>query len=282
MNMEKTSKSSSLEDKKSVQIDTETKTVTKTVGNSYLTDMPQPTTDDIVLIDDTHREVIAKLEDFKVTLKESEVEMVRACDGVVHGDVRDWIWMDFNEVEVQRPDGVTTSVHSTKNEFEEYTAEEVPLDDSSEDEYFPVICGTNGGNEHTKISKDHELRNTGSGSTQTMKSQRKQKRRRFSEMFASMEVREEISKYENVKCTLPATDAPAAGPSEGGTEPQTTNAEVTPSKGGTKPQTENAEVMLSEGKTEPQTDNAEVKPSEGVTEPQTNNSDVMPTEGGAE
>ncbi|MEX6631872.1 hypothetical protein SGI36_21725, partial [Providencia rettgeri] len=35
-----------------------------------------------------------------------------------------------------------------------YTVEEVPIYDSAEDEFFQVISGTNGGNEHTKILND--------------------------------------------------------------------------------------------------------------------------------
>ncbi|MCE3049592.1 hypothetical protein HAX54_045352 [Datura stramonium] len=191
------------------------------------------------------------------------------------------------------------------------TVEEVPLYDSGEDKYFPVIFGTSGENEHTKILNDGNRSNntcrnfnTGSGSTLKMKSQcipeqkvkssiRKQvKDGDFAKMFASKEVREEVSKYEgikteatsklnsvyeeirpiielygwenqdivhtsvaktwieancskykadldlyfsmikNVMCPCPATDATAAGSSEGGVGPQTANAEAKPSKGG--------------------------------------------------
>lgn len=103
-----------------------------------------------------------------------------------------------------------------------YTVEEVPLYDSAEDESLPVVPGTSGGNEQTKILNDSEGStfklepsnstvmnyNIGSGSTPKKKSQRIPKRKvksssckqvndgDFAKLFASKEAREEVTKYE--------------------------------------------------------------------------------------
>lgn len=208
--------------------------------------------------------------------------------------------------------------HVWEDGDDRYTVEEVPLYDSAEDESFPVISGTSGGNEHTKILNDSEGStfklepsnstcknyNIGSGSTLKKKTQHIPKRKvksskrkqvndgDFAKMFASKEAREEVTKYEgikneatlklnsvykeirptieehgrdnqdsvptsvaetwieahcskykadfdlyfsvikNVMCPRPATDASAAGPSEGGAGTQTANAEAKPSEGG--------------------------------------------------
>ncbi|KAL3362966.1 hypothetical protein AABB24_012317 [Solanum stoloniferum] len=201
-----------------------------------------------------------------------------------------------------------------------YTVEEVPLYDSAEDDSLPVISGTSGGNEQTKILNDSEgstLKlepsnttcksfNIGSGSTPKKKAQRLPKRKvksssrkqvndgDFAKLFASKEAREEVIMYEglkneatsklnsvyeeirptieehgrdnqdsvptsvaemwieahcskykadfdlyfsvikNVMYPRPATYTTAAGPSEGGAGPQTTNAEPKLSEGGAK------------------------------------------------
>ncbi|KAK4368890.1 hypothetical protein RND71_012682 [Anisodus tanguticus] len=205
--------------------------------------------------------------------------------------------------------------HVWEDGDDRYEVEEVPLYDSAEDEFFPVISfsGTSGGNEHSKILNDSEVglsdptvpsgrdvpQRIGSGSTPKKKSQHIPKRKGksssrkqvndydFAKMFASQEAREEVTKYEgikkeatlklnsvyqeirptieehgrdnqdsvptsvaekwieancskyradfdlyfsvikNVMCPRPATDATAAGPSEGGTA----NDEAKPSEG---------------------------------------------------
>ncbi|XP_060172143.1 histone-lysine N-methyltransferase ASHH1-like isoform X1 [Lycium barbarum] len=104
-----------------------------------------------------------------------------------------------------------------------YTVEEVPIYDSAEDDFFQVISGTSGGNEHTKILNDSEVglsdpmvlsgkavpQRIGSGST-PKKSQHIPKRKGksssrkqvndgdFAKMFASKEAREEVTRYEAI------------------------------------------------------------------------------------
>ncbi|MCD7451991.1 hypothetical protein HAX54_014601 [Datura stramonium] len=104
--------------------------------------------------------------------------------------------------------------HVWEDGDDRYMVEDVPLYDSGEDEFFPVISGTSGGNEHSKILNDGERSNStcrnyniGSGSTPKKKSQcipkrkvkppsrKKVKDGDFAKMFASREAQEEVSKY---------------------------------------------------------------------------------------
>ncbi|KAM3360704.1 histone-lysine N-methyltransferase ASHH1 [Capsicum galapagoense] len=115
--------------------------------------------------------------------------------------------------------------HVWEDGDDRYTVEKIPLYDSAEDECFPVISGTSGGNEPTKILNDSEGTmcklepsnstcknyNIGYGSTPKKKPQRipkrkiKSSRRKqvndgdFAKRFASKEAREEITKYEGIK-----------------------------------------------------------------------------------
>lgn len=210
--------------------------------------------------------------------------------------------------------------HVWEDGDDRYTVEEVPLYDSAEDESLPVVPGTSGGNEQTKILNDSEGStfklepsnstvmnyNIGSGSTPKKKSQRIPKRKvksssckqvndgDFAKLFASKEAREEVTKYEglrneatsklnavyeeirptieehgrdnqdsvptsvaetwieahcdkykadfdlyfsvikNMMSPRPASCTAAAGPSEGGAGPQTTNAVAKLPEGGAK------------------------------------------------
>ncbi|MCD7458882.1 hypothetical protein HAX54_039477 [Datura stramonium] len=145
--------------------------------------------------------------------------------------------------------------------------EEVPLYDSGEEDYFPVIYGTSGGNENTKIPNDDM--NDDSGFRQLYTFQPKWMKNEATSKLNSVyeEIRPIIkvygrenrgsvpisivktwieancSKYKadfdlyfsvikNVMYPRPTTDTTTAGPSKGGAGPQPTNAEVKPSEGG--------------------------------------------------
>ncbi|MCD7458881.1 hypothetical protein HAX54_039476 [Datura stramonium] len=149
------------------------------------------------------------------------------------------------------------------------TVEEVPLYDSGEDEYFPVIFGTSGGNEHTKIPNDgirNELHvifvNTLAIFMQGIKYESslklnsvyaeirpiievygRENQDRVPTSIAKTWIKADFFKYKeyfdlyfsvikNVMCHRLETDATAVGPSKGEAGPQPANAKVIPSKGG--------------------------------------------------